>query len=939
MPPNVFSVFSKNVTTLHQLTKRLPTSVPLAPKDSRITTVFTNIPVPKDPLEHWEVFNRRMDALFSEDSRDKATGRLPNVQRGKHGLDLVLSYLDACITANSLQWEAAMPRIMRLIDELKALGATLPSKRKRAADSQLSDDDGEYAPPRRARDDDVDDLPDAIFDPDGHEVVEETGAMKELKTKRAKKKPRAEPAQRLSNDKEVIDLDSGDESDGRTALDAVHATDASRNEGARRGPINLSMQHFHDPEPVVEPKSGMKQWEFRCKHCSCVRRFKRTINGKDITFDMEPALPKLSNLATHTKDCKGLAAKSTASASTSNSASAPKSAGFHLKQSVELMERYLKEGELNPAITPTNKGFKRIFAAWILDEDLPWTTGEAPLLRQLFAYLKITHTLPSDTSVRNELAHIFADLHGKVVKEFASIKSKIAYATDTWTNRQMIYTFACTVASFIDDDWNLIERVIDFKPLESKEHEGYYAARAFIQARLDRPGTYLAISFLDYFIALATDNATVNDVIFQTAARYLLSLYNIPENPDRHIRCLAHVINLVVQAMMAALDEADPCDDFGDENDYFLLHKDAPVYYDVTEDQAQNELEGSRDADMVEGDDDDDEVDAALSALFREEVEEEVQAIGLSALKRLRFINNKITSSPQRRKLFWKISAEKYGARRVDDSNQNSPLLASLMPVRDVRTRWNSSHAMLTRSRLLREAINEWVFKQEEYQGLMLTPKDWEMLKALEDALQPFAEVTKLISSSSRPTLPFSLPIYFDLHAHLSTLTSQIGTTPIHIRTAAAAGLSKLNKYKAGAEQNHYLIISTGTSFSLSKPYLLKAHPVLHPSLRAEWFRKTVPSSSNPLRFQAAQDEAVDRVKLLVKTVAEQYQAEMDANNPLPTASSPVSTQPIHRADSISRLASICDVTASIPAAPPSLTAAQKLEDELSRYFGFEGAS
>ena len=45
----------------------------------------------------------------------------------------------------------------------------------------------------------------------------------------------------------------------------------------------------------------------------------------------------------------------------------------------------------------------------------------------------------------------------------------------------MIYTFACTIASFIDDDWNLVERIIDFKPLEDKEHEGLYAAMAFIQ--------------------------------------------------------------------------------------------------------------------------------------------------------------------------------------------------------------------------------------------------------------------------------------------------------------------------------------------------------------------------------------------------------------------------------------------------------------------------
>jgi predicted RNA polymerase sigma factor len=108
--------------------------------------------------------------------------------------------------------------------------------------------------------------------------------------------------------------------------------------------------------------------------------------------------------------------------------------------------------------------------------------------------------------------------------------------------------------------------------------------------------------------------------------------------------------------------------------------------------------------------------------------------------------------------------------------------------------------------------------------------------------------------------------------------------------------------------------------------------------LRAEWFQKTVPSSPNSLRLQAAQDEAVDCVKLLVKTLAKQYQVKIDANNPPLTLSSPALSQPIHCADSISRLASICDVPANILAAAPSLTAAQKLEDELSRYFEFEGS-
>lgn len=52
----------------------------------------------------------------------------------------------------------------------------------------------------------------------------------------------------------------------------------------------------------------------------------------------------------------------------------------------------------------------------------------------------------------------------------------------------MVYTFACTVASFIDDEWDLIEHVIDFKPLEDKEHEGYLGGMAFINGARQRGG-------------------------------------------------------------------------------------------------------------------------------------------------------------------------------------------------------------------------------------------------------------------------------------------------------------------------------------------------------------------------------------------------------------------------------------------------------------------
>ena len=146
-----------------------------------------------------------------------------------------------------------------------------------------------------------------------------------------------------------------------------------------------------------------------------VRTFTRTVDGKDVTFDDEEKLPQLNNLATHAFRCNGSKTKTTGSQEDQGPAAVEQ---LNLKKSAQLMEAYLKDGELNLQVVTTYKGFLRIFSAWILDESLPWTTGEAPTLRMLFKYLKIHYKLPSDTSVRNQLGHIFIELHGKVVREF-----------------------------------------------------------------------------------------------------------------------------------------------------------------------------------------------------------------------------------------------------------------------------------------------------------------------------------------------------------------------------------------------------------------------------------------------------------------------------------------------------------------------------------------
>ncbi|KAF8223567.1 hypothetical protein L208DRAFT_1316256, partial [Tricholoma matsutake] len=61
-----------------------------------------------------------------------------------------------------------------------------------------------------------------------------------------------------------IDINSGDETDGRSALRGVEVKEELR--AAHCGPGNTSMQHFHDPRAIVD-WLGQKRWEFQCCFC------------------------------------------------------------------------------------------------------------------------------------------------------------------------------------------------------------------------------------------------------------------------------------------------------------------------------------------------------------------------------------------------------------------------------------------------------------------------------------------------------------------------------------------------------------------------------------------------------------------------------------------------------------------------------------------------
>lgn len=165
-----------------------------------------------------------------------------------------------------------------------------------------------------------------------------------------------------------------------------------------------------------------------------------------------------------------------------------------------------------------------------------------------------------------------------------------------------------------------------------------------------------------------------------------------------HIRCIAHVVNLVVQALLHDLDEAnDP-----DQDDYFESSKDQPQHYDAESDEDQIALEQEEFDDVMDPEeeillDNEEKMVATQSPLKRVSNIALYCTVDFTSVLQLRFITTKIVSSPQRRAKFRRIAQANYG------SQPTKKHLEHLMVIRDVRTRWNYTHAMIRRAQLLKE--------------------------------------------------------------------------------------------------------------------------------------------------------------------------------------------------------------------------------------------
>uniref|UniRef100_A0A9I9EIR0 HAT C-terminal dimerisation domain-containing protein n=1 Tax=Cucumis melo TaxID=3656 RepID=A0A9I9EIR0_CUCME len=184
----------------------------------------------------------------------------------------------------------------------------------------------------------------------------------------------------------------------------------------------------------------------------------------------------------------------------------------------------------------TQENCRKMLARMVILDELPFKFVESEGFHQFCRALNPKFVIPSRVTVAKDCFQMYMKEKKKLKNALTRSGQRVCLTTDTWTSVQNINYMVIT-AHFIDDDWNLHKRILNF--CQVANHKGDTIGRA-IEKCLEGWG-------IDRLFTVTVDNASSNDV----AIAYLVKKFKgrnglVLDGEFIHIRCCAHILNLIV---------------------------------------------------------------------------------------------------------------------------------------------------------------------------------------------------------------------------------------------------------------------------------------------------------------------------------------------------------------------------------------------------------
>lgn len=157
-----------------------------------------------------------------------------------------------------------------------------------------------------------------------------------------------------------------------------------------------------------------------------------------------------------------------------------------------------------------------------------------------------------------------------------------------------------------------------------------------------------------------------------------------------------------------------------------------------------------------------------------------------------------INASPQRRDTFRSLQIEG----------------SKLLPIQDVKTRWNSTFLMLRRAKRLQLVFNKYC-SENQYTLFTLDRDEWRQIDYLLCLTQPFFQFTTILCQTKEVTIHIVFEIYHSLFEHLEKSIHQLQQKRVpwkqSMLCAILAGKEKLATYYGSTTKAYGDLFAIGT--------------------------------------------------------------------------------------------------------------------------------
>ncbi|XP_019190332.1 PREDICTED: zinc finger BED domain-containing protein RICESLEEPER 2-like [Ipomoea nil] len=179
----------------------------------------------------------------------------------------------------------------------------------------------------------------------------------------------------------------------------------------------------------------------------------------------------------------------------------------------------------------------------ILDE-LPFCFVDGDGFKQFCSVACPRFIIPSRRTITRDVVELF--MKEKALLKSMISQSRVSLTTDIWTASTTTVSYMVITAHYIDVNWKLHRKIISFKPIS--DHKGETIAKELENCLIDWGITKV--------FTITVDNASANDSalrIFKTKVKCWREDPMILGGEFLHVRCCAHILNLIVKDGLAAV--------------------------------------------------------------------------------------------------------------------------------------------------------------------------------------------------------------------------------------------------------------------------------------------------------------------------------------------------------------------------------------------------